>query len=78
MSIKERRKTRKDYGIYLDPSEMAIRQKRPNLYKLPDEREKMDRHLFKLTQKSDKYRKEIRIKGIDRRIAKEIALTSWL
>ena len=78
MSIKEKRKTRKDYSIYSDRSEMAVRKSRPNLYKMPDEREKLDRHLFSLSKKSDKYLKEIRIKGLDRRISEEIALTSWL
>lgn len=78
MSIKEKRKNRKDYSIYLDREEMAIRSKRPNLYKLPEERERLERRLFNLSEKSDKYRKEIQIKGVDKRIAEEIALTSWL
>ncbi len=78
MSIKEKRKIRKDYSIYLDPSERALRRKRPNLYKMPDEREKLDRLLFSLSEKSDNYRKEMRIKGIDKRVSEEIALTSWL
>ena len=48
------------------------------LYKMPAEREKLDKHLFSLSKASDNYRKEIRIKGIDVRDSKEIALTSWL
>jgi len=78
MSIKEKRKTRRDYGIYADRSDMAIRSLRPNLYKLPAEREKLDKHMFSLSKKSGKYAKEIRIKGLDNRISEEIALTSWL
>jgi hypothetical protein len=45
---------------------------------MPDEREKLDEHLFRLGRTSDNYRKEIRIKGVDNRFSKEIALTSWL
>ncbi len=78
MSIKEKRKTRKDYSIYSDYSEKNMRSTRPNLYKKPNERERLNRHLFWLGESSDNYRKEIRIKGIDNRFSKEIALTSWL
>jgi len=45
---------------------------------MPDEREKLDRHLFDLSNKSDKYLKETRIKGLDQRVSEEIALTNWL
>ncbi|MBW8017202.1 MAG: hypothetical protein FVQ82_13545 [Planctomycetes bacterium] len=78
MSIKEKRKKRKDYSIYSDRSDMALRKSRPNLYKMPAEREKLDRYLFSLSKKSDNYRKEMRIKGLKKRISEEIALTSWL
>ena len=78
MSIKEKRKTRRDYSIYSDSSEMLVRRFRPNLYKLPTEREKLDKHLFSLSKKSDNYLKETRIKGLDKRVSEEIALTSWL
>lgn len=78
MSIKEKRKTRKDYSIYSDSFDMDIRRFRPNLYKMPAEREKLDRYLFNLSKKSDNYRKEMRIKGLKKRISEEIALTSWL
>ena len=78
MSIKEKRKTRGDYSIYSDPLDMEIRRFRPNLYKMPAEREKLDRRLFSLNEKSDKYRKEIRINGLKSRVSEEIALTSWL
>jgi hypothetical protein len=78
MSIKEKRKTRKDYSIYSDYSDRVIRSRRPNLYKMPAEREKLDERLFRLTSKSDNYRKGIRIKGVNRRFSEEIALTSWL
>lgn len=78
MSIKEKRKIRKDYSIYSDSLDMEIRRYRPNLYKMPAEREKLDRRLFSLSEKSDNYRKEIRIKGLKRRISEEIALANWL
>lgn len=78
MSIKEKRKTRKDYRVYSDRSDMDMRKFRPNLYKMPAEREKLDRYLFILGKKSDNYRKEMRIKGLKKRISEEIALTSWL
>jgi hypothetical protein len=78
MSIKEKRKTRRDLSIYSDLSQKDIRSLRPNLYKMPAERERLDKHLFSLSKASDNYRKEIRIKGIDVRDSKEIALTSWL
>lgn len=78
MSVKEKRKTRNDYRAYSDYSEKDIRSMRPNLYKTPIEREKLDRFFFRLDKRSDNYRKEIRIKGIDSRFSKEIALTSWL
>ena len=78
MSIKEKRKSRKDYEIYYDQDDMDMKRRRPNLYKRPAQREKLYRHLFELSTKSDKYRKELRIKGLDRRFSEEIALTSWL
>jgi hypothetical protein len=78
MSIKEKRKMRKDYSIYSDYSDKSIRSARPNLYKMPNERERLDKRLFRLGKSSDNFRKEIRIKGIDPRISQEIALTSWL
>lgn len=78
MSIKEKRKTRKDYSIYSDYSEIDLRSVRPNLYKRPNERERLNERLFRLSESSDNFRKEIRIKGIDNRISKEIALTIWL
>ena len=78
MSIKEKRKTRKDYGIYSDSSEMSLRRSRPNLYKMPAEREKLDRHIFNLSKKSGKYLKQMRVKGLSRRISEEIAMASWL
>ena len=77
MSIKEKRKTRKDFSIYTDSSEMAIRQNRPNLYKMPDEREKLNEHIFHLSEKSDNYLKQMRIKGLSRRISEEIAMATW-
>jgi hypothetical protein len=45
---------------------------------MPDEREKLDERFFRLSKSSDSFRKEIRVKGIDSRSSKEIALTSWL
>lgn len=78
MSIKEKRKTRKDCSIYSDYSELEMRRRRPNLYKMPNEREKINKYFFELSENSDIYRNEIRVKGIDNRISKEIALTSWL
>jgi hypothetical protein len=78
MSIKEKRKTRKDYSVYSDRSDMDMRKFRPNLYKMPAEREKLDRHLFDLSKESGNYQKEMRIKGLKKRISEEIALTSWL
>ena len=78
MSIKEKRKTRNDYRAYSDDSEKDIRSMRPNLYKNPNERERLDRFFFRLDKRSDNYRKEIRIKGIDSQFSEEIVLTSWL
>jgi len=78
MSVKKKRKAKRDLDIYSDISEMEIRRKRPNLYKLPVEREKLYWHLHKLSGKSNKYIKELRIKGISNRCAEEIALTSWM
>ena len=60
----------------MDCSEKNIRSLRPNLYKMPDEREKLDERFFKLSKSSDNYRKEISIKGIDSQLSQEIALTS--
>ena len=78
MSIKKQRKIKKDYNIYYDQDEIQIKKMRPNFYKKQKFREKLYRHLFKLTSESAKYRREIRIKGLDQRIAEEIALTRWL
>lgn len=78
MSIKEKRKSRKDYRAFADSSEKNIRSLKPNLYKRPNEREELDERFFKLSKRSDNYRKEISIKGIDSQLSQEIALTSWL
>jgi len=78
MSIKKKRKSKRDLDIYNDISDIEIKRNRPNLYKKPIEREKLYWHLQKLTGRSNKYIKELRIKGLDNRSAEEIALTSWL
>ena len=78
MSIKEKRKSRKDCGIYADYSAKNVRSMRPNLYKMPNEREILDERFSRLSESSDNFRKEIRIKGIDSQFSEEIVLTSWL
>lgn len=78
MSIKEKRKRRKDYGIYHDEHEIEEMKFRPNLYKQHTRREKLYRHLYRLGSKDDNYIRELDIKGMDRRLTEEMALSSWL
>ena len=78
MSTKQKRKTKKDFNIYMDYSEMKVLQKRPNLYKKPFEREKLNERIFKAIEKDPKYRKEIHVKGLDKRDSEEIFAATWL
>jgi len=76
MSIKKRRKTRRNYTRYVDSSEMELRRLRPNLYKKPQQRGRLYYDFFENTPARRVYRKEVTIKGMPKRIAEEIAMIS--
>lgn len=76
MSIKKKRKARHDIVRYADSSEMEMRRLRPNLYKSPQQRDDLYYEFFEHTAANKLHRKEVRIKGMPRRMAEEIAMIS--
>ena len=76
MSIKKRRKARRDIVAYADCSEMELRRLRPNLYKKPQQRDRLYYDFFEHTPACEIHRKVVRIKGMPKRIAEEIAMIS--
>ncbi|MBW8035895.1 MAG: hypothetical protein FVQ79_09760 [Planctomycetes bacterium] len=76
MSIKKRRKTRRDTTRYTDDSEMELRRLRPNLYKKPQQRGRLYYDFFEHTSARQLHRKQVRVKGMPKRIAEEIAMIS--
>ncbi len=79
MSIKERKKQRRDLGRYEDRAERQFRAVRPNFYKQIRRREQLFRHLLaggrKALQREASY---CRIKGLRYHDAEDIALTLWI
>ncbi|MCD6394678.1 MAG: hypothetical protein J7M40_14390 [Planctomycetes bacterium] len=79
MSIKERKKQRRDMGRYEDRSERQSMAARPNFYKQIRRREQLFQHLLaggrKARQRAASY---CRIKGLRYHDAEEIALTLWI
>ncbi len=79
MSIKERKKQRRDMGRYDDKAQMQSMAVRPNLYKQIRRREQLFHHLLsggrKARQRAARY---CRIKGLRYQDAEEIALTLWI
>ena len=79
MSIKERKKQRRDLGRYEDRAERQFRAVRPNFYKQIRRREQLFRHLLaggrKARQRAASY---CRIKGLRYHDAEDIALALWI
>lgn len=79
MSIKERKKQRRDLGRYEDRAERQFRAVRPNFYKQMRRREQLFRHLLaggrKTRQRAARY---CHIKGLRYQDAEDIALTLWI
>ena len=79
MSIKERKKQRRDMGRYENRAQMQSMAVRPNFYKQIRRREQLFQHLLsggrKAGQRAASY---CRIKGLRRQDAEEIALTLWI
>ena len=79
MSIKERRKQRKDLGRYDDREQRHWMSLRPSLYKNMDLREQVFHHLHSIGKKAESQADRFyHIKGIRYEDAGEIALTRWL
>lgn len=77
MSTKQKRKTRRDIAQFADRNGIELRKLRPNLYKSPQLRGALYDAFFERTATSRMHRRQIRIRGLPRRISEEIALTSW-
>ncbi len=79
MSLKERKKQRRDLGRYEDRAQRQSMAVRPNFYKQIRRREQLFRHLLaggrKARQRAARY---CRIKGLRYQDAEEIALTLWI
>jgi len=79
MSIKERRKQRRDMGRYEDRAERQSMAVRPNFYKQIRRREQLFHHLLsggrKARQREASY---CHIKGLRYQDAEEIALSLWI
>lgn len=80
MSNKKKRKLKRNFSIYRDQAEIDEMKYRPYLYKQQNLREQLDRHFYELMEHSNvhKYAEETRIKGLNKKYAREIALASWL
>lgn len=80
MSNKKKRKLKKHFGIYRDQAEIDEMKYRPYLYKQQDLREQLDRHFYNLIKNSNvhRYAEETRIKGLNKKYSREIALATWL
>ncbi len=79
MSIKERKKQRRDMGRYQDRAQRQSMAIRPNYYKQIRQRERLFHYLFSRGPKA--YRQEAcycHIKGLRYQDAEEISLILWI
>ena len=79
MSIKQRRKQRRDMGRYEDRNERYRMSVKPNLYKQIDRRERLFHHLDSSGKKAHIYADRLfHIRGMRYQDAEAIALTMWV
>ena len=79
MSIKERKKQRRDMGRYENRAQMQSMAARPNFYKQIRRREQLFQHLLSGGRKArERAASYCHIKGLRHQDAEEMALTLWI